>query len=219
MRLLLLLIFMSCLMATQSVATILTFDVVPVPGILYEQYGDNVVAASMYWGNYEQGNGWTPDVVVSYGSRMIATDSLACGCVATWGGGYGDLGNIAYSVTNAGAFAEYVFDAPEGVQIRINGFDVAGFNVDQGAQPIEVRDRNGALLFSQAVTAYCCVPLSDPCVRTHTHVAVGVIAPGPLTLRVGNTWNVGVDNIDFDQTGTAAVRATSWGAIKNLYAR
>lgn len=206
--------WLSVVAARPASSTVLTFDVVPIPSYLYAEYGDNVTAESMYWGRYKQGNAWTPDVTVSYASRRAADGSDACGCLLTWGGGYGDLGNVTYSAEAAGAYAEMTFDAPMGVQIRLNGFDVAGFNADQASQPVEVRDGNGMVLLSQSVDVLCCEPLSNPCVRTHVHVPLSVIAVPPVTLRVGLTWLAGLDNVDFDQAVAAPARATSWGAIK-----
>jgi hypothetical protein len=217
--LLCILCILSCVaFAPSAKGTILTFDVVPIPSILYDQYGDSANADSMYWGYQRMGNGWTPDIFIDYRTALLSNDSTTCACLATWGGGYGDLGNIAYPVTSSGAYGEVSLVPLPGVQVRVNAFDLASYSGDQPLQPVLVVDASGNVLWDAgSPTIHKCVPGSDPCIATHEHFTPNVQSGGILRIRFGNNWNIAIDNVDFDQIGMSAVRPTSWGAIKALF--
>ncbi len=206
---------LSLVCAASASATILTFDQNPIPAPVYQDYGDNTTATSQNGATYEMGGGWTPAISVTYRSLNPSTFAVTCECAGVWGGGYGDLSNVLQA-SGSGDMLEVVFTPAPGVEVRLNSFDLSAFNVDQLSQPVLVLDDAG-------LTAADIGPLDARCYesgtanRTHVHVNVGVQLSAPLHLRVGNTYNVGIDNVDFSQIGTSPAQPSTWGAVKALY--
>lgn len=187
------------LLATSAQATILTFDLdpsVPNYGDIPGSYGDNVNAASDAVGSYLMGNGYTPNVTTDYRTWQISTDTVAYNNLDFWAGGYGDLTNVAYSVTNSDHFAEITFVPEPGWAIRLNSFDMAGYNfADHSNSQVRILDGTSNTI----LVDYSPVTILGTG-RTHSTFTPDLTHAGPLSIRFGyNDWNVGIDNINFDQ--------------------
>ena len=155
-------------------------------------YGNDVSALSDASGSYLKGNGFTPNIGISYAS-VGDTNHLDF-----WDTGYGDLTNVAYAHQN-GDFAAITLTPQSGYSVVLNSFDLAGYGSITG-QTVEVLDGNGNALISYG-------PVSIPSTG-HITFAPALTASGPLTIQFGSSWYAGIDNINFDQT-PAAVPETS----------
>ncbi|MDP3279705.1 MAG: PEPxxWA-CTERM sorting domain-containing protein [Nitrosomonas sp.] len=187
------------LLAASAQATILTFDLdpgVPNYGDIPGSYGDNVNAASDAVGSYLVGNGYTPNVTTDYRTWQISTDTVAFNNLDFWATGYGDLTNVAFSVTSSNHFAEITLVPEPGWAIRLNSFDVGGYYLaDHPSSQVRILDgtSNTILIDYSPVTI-----LGTG--GTHSTFTPGLTHEGPLSIRFGyNDWNVGIDNINFDQ--------------------
>ena len=187
------------LLATSAQATILTFDLdpaVPNYGDIPGNYGDNVNAASDAVGSYLVGNGYTPNVTTDYRTWQISTDTVAYNNLDFWATGYGDLTNVAYSVTSSDHFAEITFVPEPGWAIRLNSFDMGGYSfADHINSQVRILDGTSNTI----LVDYSPVTILGTG-GTHSTFTPGLTHEGPLSIRFGyNDWNVGIDNINFDQ--------------------
>ena len=187
------------LLAASAQATILTFDLnpdIPDYGDIPGSYGDNVNAASDAVGSYLMGNGYTPNVTTEYRTWQISTNTVTYNNLYFWHSGYGDLSKVAYSVTSSDQFAEITLVPEPGWAIRLNSFDLAGYPVsDHPNSQVRILDgtSNTILLDYSPVTI-----LGSG--GTHSTFTPNLTFAGPLSIRFGyNDWNVGIDNINFDQ--------------------
>jgi len=187
------------LLAASAQATILTFDLnpdIPNYGDIPGSYGDNVNAASDAVGTYLMGNGYTPNVTTEYRTWQISTNTVAYNNLDFWHDSYGDLSKVAYSVTSSDQFAEITLVPEPGWSIRLNSFDLAGYAVaDHPGSQVRILDgtSNTVLLDYSPVTI-----LGSG--GTHSTFTPNLTFAGPLSIRFGyNDWNVGIDNINFDQ--------------------
>ena len=187
------------LLAASAQATVLTFDLSPdlpdygdIPG----SYGDNVNAASDAVGSYLMGNGYTPNVTTEYRTWQISTNTVAYNNLDLWHSNYGDLSKVAFGVTSADHFAEITLVPEPGWAIRLNSFDLAGYYVsDHPGSQVRILDgaSNTVLLDYSPVTILGAG-------GTHSTFTPNLTFAGPVSIRFGyNDWNVGIDNINFDQ--------------------
>ncbi len=187
------------LLATSAQATILTFDLdpsVPNYGDIPGSYGDNVNAASDAVGSYLVGNGYTPNVTTDYRTWQISTDTVAYNNLDFWATGYGDLTNVAFSVVSGDHFAEITFVPEPGWAIRLNSFDMAGYYIaDHSNSQVRILDGTSNTI----LVDYSPVTILGTG-GTHSTFTPDLTHAGPLSIRFGyNDWNVGIDNINFDQ--------------------
>ena len=187
------------LLATSAQATILTFDLdpaVPNYGDIPGNYGDNVNAASDAVGSYLVGNGYTPNVTTDYRTWQISSDTVAYNNLDFWATGYGDLTNVAFSVVSGDHFAEITLVPESGWAIRLNSFDIAGYYItDHPGSQVRILDGTSNTI----LVDYSPVTILGTG-GTHSAFTPGLTHEGPLSIRFGyNDWNVGIDNINFDQ--------------------
>lgn len=187
------------ILAASAHATVLTFDLdpdIPNYGDIPGSYGDNVSAASDVVGTYLMGNGYTPNVTTEYRTWQISTDTVAYNNLDFWHDSYGDLSKVAFSVTSSDHFAEITLVPEPGWAIRLNSFDMAGYPVtDHPNSQVRILDgtSNTILVDYSPVTI-----LGSG--GTHSTFTPGLTHNGPISIRFGyNDWNVGIDNINFDQ--------------------
>lgn len=187
------------LLAASAQATVLTFDLSPdlpdygdIPG----SYGDNVNASSDAVGSYLTGNGYTPNVTTEYRTWEISSNTVAYNNLDLWHSNYGDLRNVAFSVVNGGHFAEITLVPEPGWAVRLNSFDMGGYSVsDHPGSQVRILDgtSNTILVDYSPVTILGAG-------GTHSTFTPGLTHNGPISIRFGyNDWNVGIDNINFDQ--------------------
>lgn len=181
--------------STVSAATILTFDFGSGFGDrLPQTYGDNLVD--------------TPNVDVSHRGREVVNGATgeagaigAFGGLSTWlTGGYGDLVNNAYyGDFSTGYYGEITLTADPGYEVILNSFELASYSslaIHTLNQPVFiVEGLDGAVLANYSGT----VPSSG-----HNSYSVG-IARNTLTIRFGNNYNIGIDNVNFSQQYVGAV--------------
>ena len=137
--------------------------------------------------------GGTPNVVVDYRSREISSGTVGSSVLEYWNLDYGDLIDVAYAPEPSGYYAEITLTADPGWEVVLNSFDLAGFDrLDRPNQPVfVVMDVNGAVLFDDSGTV-----LGTG--ATHSSYAPGLAAQS-LTIRFGDRFTVGIDNVNFDQ--------------------
>ena len=173
-------------MTGMSSATILTFDNLS-SGYNYKtidnHYGDNVTALSDAYGNYQEGNGFTENISVFYSASNGGT-------IDAWKNGYGDLTNVAYASQN-GLTGEIIFTADAGFEITLNAFDFAGYGSSDFAQTLLVLDSSGNTVWDA----------SGSTIDNNTHTSfLPSVTDTSLTIQWGTDWNIGIDNINFDQS-------------------
>lgn len=167
-------------------ATVLTFDVPIVYSVNIDQgYGDAVTSTNDAIGSYQEGNGFTPHVTISY-NTVGGSEGLY-----VYDTGYGDLINTVQANTIDGT-AEITFTAESGYLIKINSFDLAAYYTDYIADIIEITDENGTIIWD---APFKHVEKDDG----HSTFSPG-ISGTTLTIRWGNNWNIGIDNINFDES-------------------
>jgi hypothetical protein len=195
-------------------ATILTFDDLkdsngtPLTnfGDINPAYGDNVNALADAIGSYGLGNGFTPNVTVGYFTRSIATGVTSHSNLDFWTGSYGDLLNVAFPVVPNGHYGEVWLIPSSGFSVTLNSFDLAGWpTVDHLNQPIFILDENLNVLVNLSGTIKGAGP-------SHTSIAPNLTRSSPLVIRFGDNWNVGIDNINFDQCEAATCGGGGGGA-------
>lgn len=180
-------------LSAAAYGTILHFDSEIAPGALFADYGDRVSKSPDDVGHtYGMGNGWTPHIEMDSRPLDPATRvPIAVTSGGVWGGGYGDLSVVAWAGLGPAAMLELEFLPHPGYAVVINSFDAAGFVADQIDQPVYFADASNTII----------ADLSG-LIRggsNHEHYTPGLTHYGRVKLQIGNTWNVGVDNINIDE--------------------
>lgn len=142
-------------------------------------YGDNVSAASDTYGSYSQGNGYTPNVGVSY-ANTFAGGAVNPG-LAIWAGSSAGLVLGLPSGISQGIFT---LTADSGYNVALNSFEVGVFGDQSTVFQIYSA---GTLLSSIAVSS-----------STTVLELVGLTAP-EFTI-VWTNWNTGIATVNFDQS-------------------
>ena len=177
--------FMIVMAHLPAEATQLVFEQVRIDGIVFgagdtcfvpQDYGDrvagltqNVAGGTFTYGNL--GEGFTPNVLVSYGPSLTGA--------RLWSDSYGDLNHIVWN--SVFAPLEITFTADPGFVVRLHDFDLAGWpNWDYVINSIEILDGEQNLLFSQNN-----VPIEgDYNGPRHSHFDLTSIEAQTLTLRI-----------------------------------
>jgi hypothetical protein len=186
----------AALVAANADATIITFDFnpalstsTPIPAA----YGDRVNASSDAVGSYGLGNGWTPNVLVSY-RTLNSNDTLYESHVKFWNTGYGNLTNVAYpSIT--GKWAEITLTPDAGYTLTIDSFDLGAYYNPVALSGLSILE-SGSSVWSSGLTSIVGG-------ATHSAFAPAISSASALTIRWGTDWNVGIDNLSFHQSGGA----------------
>jgi hypothetical protein len=189
--------------STTVQATVLTFDQNP-PITNHENinqdYGDNVTNTTMP-GNLqydENGEGFTPNVVVGYGPLSPSTANPAL-----WTTGYGNLSNVLIKDADGFPYLQVTFTADPGFRVRLHSWDMAAFSSAFSADPtidsLRVLDSDGQELLA----------LSDVSISESTHTSFDYSATPfvddvlVLEFNAGNLGNlsddIAFDNIVFSQ--------------------
>ncbi len=182
--------------AAMSQATILTFDIDQISNgqALPQGYGDNVTAATMGSFHYDISNGTTADIAVSYlGSPGNQTD------LNWWGTGYSDLTNVLEYEPDGAPTYSVTLTGSNGQNVVLNSFDMGNFGGAITVPGVTIRDAAGGVLWSQTNIALSASG------TPHVHFDFGGLTSSSLTIEVdisglgGNSDNVGLDNISFNQ--------------------
>lgn len=127
--------------------------------------------------------------VVSYRTANSTTPfATADAHMRFWNGGYGDLNNADWPSAN-GFLGEITLTPINGPQIILNGFDLAGFPAGSGTlseSVISILHDSTSLDFSPFNVTR----------STHDHFSPAITSSGPISIRFGTDWNIGIDNID-----------------------
>ncbi|GMV97970.1 MAG: hypothetical protein HRF43_18650 [Phycisphaerae bacterium] len=181
--------------AVPGQATIITFDDLLGGGYVPGGYGDRVADSGGGTG-YMQGNGWTPNISVSFDTLNLATHSLTFGGLRTWGGGYGDLYMAVWPTAESGHAGWFAFTPDPGYAVRINAFQLGGYPLrDYDGQPVQITDSSFVVLW----TGDGHVEGEEGGSPSHSDYAPNLVSSGTVYLIYGNNWNIGIDWIDFDQ--------------------
>jgi len=131
-----------------------------------------------------------------------------------WSTGYGDLVNVAFA-SSTGFLAEISFTPDAGYGVRLNSFDLAGWPLaDYADQPLVIYDANYNVLVNYS-------PLDVAGANgTHTFVAPNLTHFGTIHIQFSNTWNVGIDNVNFDQLSAvpepSTIASAAFAAVAGL---
>jgi len=107
-----------------------------------------------------------------------------------WNTGYGDFFRNAFQIAD-GKFGEIVFTPHAGYSITLNGFDMAAYITGAGSRTESVID----IIYGSTIQSFGPAQITR---TTHDNFApAGVTSSGPIKIRFGTDWNVGIDNIDF----------------------
>jgi hypothetical protein len=194
-------------LSTVASATTLTFDALNLLnyGAIPTNLGSN---ASSPGAGYVMGAGWTPDVAVSM-STVDSFGALLNGNLSYWNQQYGDLTDVAFPVSS-GNYARITLSASGGNTVTINSFDLGGYLTNSlNATRIRVLDSSGNILWNQDNTT---VNGTGP---SHSSYLPAITAQS-LTLEWGDSWNIGLDNLNFTQSTVpepASVAFLSLGAL------
>jgi hypothetical protein len=184
-----------------SHATVLTFDALAGGGVVPSGYGDRVSGDFGGWG-YVEGNGWTPNVGVAFDSLLLSDNGLAGAGLNLWGGGFGDLSVVAYPAGGVAGFAGvFEFTPDPGYAVRINRFQLGGCpTTDYDDQPIRITDGGFTVLWAAGSShVEGSEMIGEALVPSHSEFTPDFTSARPIFLIYGNNWNIGIDNIDFDQ--------------------
>ena len=213
--------FSMVVFASPAKAIVMTFDI---DGLncwdnIPDTYGDNVTSQDMGAFHYGLGNGFTPNVTVDY--RTLQVGGGGGGTIVDhlkfWKTDYGDLVAIA-APQEPRSTAEISLVPQAGWGVCLNSFDLAGWlRADHLEQPLIVYDQNYNVLLD----------LSGLTVSgsSHTNVEPNLVYAGTLHIQYGDNYNVGIDNLNFDQVKVPEVSSTlgllglTLAAIRVLKAR
>jgi hypothetical protein len=182
-------------------STVLTFNDFGVGyyGDIPDTYGDRVTALSDAVGSYGVGNGFTPNVEVAYATVQISDGTVAAPSLGFWPDSYGNLTNVAFPIHWTGHYGEVALIPDAGYAVRLNSFDLGGWPyMSYASQPLRILDGSGNLLMDLGPT----VVLGAH--GTHSHFAPDLTFVGTTRVQFGNHWNIGIDNINFDQVSERA---------------
>jgi hypothetical protein len=142
------------------------------------------------------GNGLTPNISVTY--RTVA--ALGAGGTTDahtgfWDTSAGDLLNVTYPAQDL-HFAEITLTPEAGWAVRLNSFDIAGWPTEDYAdQSIRVYNSDYSVnLFSFTGTIHGAGPTHD------TFGDLNLVSNGAVHIQFGPSWNIDMDNVNFDQT-------------------
>ncbi|MDX1963718.1 MAG: PEP-CTERM sorting domain-containing protein [Pirellulales bacterium] len=190
-------VFCCALVVSPAWGTILLFDNDPDFtnfGILPVNYGDNVNALTMGTFNYGLGKGFTPNIALDYRTLDIAGGNSATlnNYLTTWTTGYNELIGVAYP-TEPTSTGEIAFVPEPGYAVRLNSFQVGNWSFFAKNQHARLYDEDYNLLQTY--------PLALPGSGSGSSVLVtpNYTHGGKLILQFGLDWNVGIDNVNFDQ--------------------
>ncbi len=182
-------------------ATVLTFNDLGVGyyGDIPDAYGDRVTALSDAVGSYGLGNGFTPNIEVAYATVQISDGTVSHPSLAFWPDGYGNLTNVAFPVHWTGHAGEITLTPDPGYVVRLNSFDLAGwYETTFTSQPVRLLDGAGNILLDLGPATVLGAH------GTHSHFAPAFAFPGAIRIQYGDNWNIGIDNINFDQVSAQA---------------
>ncbi len=163
-------------------------------------YGDNVTATTAVLSdtktyNYLQGTGFTPNITADYQiwNALGNSGSHPLNPNLTFYDSSGDLPYAVYSTQSGTTVAEIDLIPAAGYSVTLNSFDLVGFNSTvQNNQPIRIYDAAYGLLTDfgglQSISS-----------STHNHFAPAITSSGTLRIQYGNNFNLGINNVDFNQ--------------------
>jgi|GEM_PF-2228317 MSHA biogenesis protein MshQ len=192
------------ILATNVGATVLTFDGLglesydPIP----QGYGDNVTSTGSGTGDYREGNGFTPNVQASYRTLQDFGDGdVTSSSMLYWDRNYGDLRDVAFSQSSDGV-AELTLQAEAGYEVVLNGFDIGGwFRADITGEALRIYNGDYSTVLYEQDPLF--VDGGGPGNSgNHSTFTVNVSAP-EIHIQWGRNWNIGIDNIGFDQRPVA----------------
>jgi hypothetical protein len=203
------------LTANAQGTTVLTFDFGPNAGVtngslIPQDYGDNVVAASMGAYSYGGSAPFTPNITTLYSGGPTGPSFRTTG--------YGNLVNVAVGEENQ--LLLITFSPAPGTMVTLNSFDLASAGgVDSTINSVQVFG-NGASapLFVQnnVQVRGDSAPLHTSFAFDNTVSATGFLVIQIDALNLGNqSDNIGIDNISFTQTAISSA-APEPGALSLL---
>jgi hypothetical protein len=149
-------------LAASAHASVLTFNIAGLNNfaLMPQDYGDRIMALDDGTNEYdEQGEGFTPNVLVSYTESAGQEPSW-------WGTGYGDLVNVYFEDRDGNGSGEIVLTADYGYEVVLYSFDMAAYSsafssdptIDavrvQGCSPTPLFEELNAVISESTRTTY-----------------------------------------------------------------
>ena len=192
-------------------ATILTFDNLGIPDnvVIPSAYGDRVNGLSDAAGSYGMGNGFTPNIVVDYRTLNSGTGATLSNALDLLTCCYGDLTRVGFA-TERLSMGEISLVADPGYSIRLNSFNLAGGSTtdyDFAHQPVRIVDGSYNVVLDYT-------PYNVLSGSSHSTITPGITG-SILRVQFGDNWNIGIDNINFDQVADPNAPSSNDPAIPN----
>ncbi len=197
----------AALAVPKATAAMLVFESASGPfndaDFLPQGYGNRITSTVQDGFKYSLDGGATPNVVTTFGAANGMVDLF------TWDHDYGDLQNVVFAREPFPFQLRLVADP--GFLVTLNSFDMAGWDhLDfPSIASVTVRDGAGNVLFSQS-DVYIQGDADGP---QHTHFAFAGVTASELRITFDSTTDghgnvldsddVGIDNINFSQSGVA----------------
>lgn len=187
------------LFSQPSAASILTFDYTPTDltcggnGCNPQDYGDRITTTNDVTTGYQYGlgNGFTPNVTVSYQPDPTFTNTD----YSLWATGYAELsnalGHISFNVPG-----EIILTPDSGYSVRLNSFDIAGWAGAGYQTQFAIYDDNGTRISPNLFGGDIFVPGAN----SISPLSSPLLATGALHIYISNLGSTGIDNLNFDQT-------------------
>jgi hypothetical protein len=201
----------AAVLSNSAIATILTFDVqgASVNTFMPQTYGDRASSTSVVAGGQTmglaQGNGWTPNVVVSYAATFTGTPSAndaAQNGVRLWRDSEWQGVMYTRSVGTQTAFYDVTFTPDAGYGVRVNSFVADDYNGFQSGHTIRwwlYAGNVGGTLLAGGPTSIAIAANTQQTLSVPSYPAFF----GPVVLRIEHVSGAGndlaFDNINFDQ--------------------
>jgi hypothetical protein len=150
----------------------------------------------------------TPNVLASFRSPGSPTNPND---ISLWDNNYGNLSKVGFATQN-GYNGEVELKPDAGYAVILDSFDLAGWpNVDRKVETLQVLDGNGNVLWDMSgdIVLGGTAPF-------YSHYTPGVSSTSGLIIRWGQDWDIGIDNIQFNQRQVGQGEVPEPGALALL---
>jgi hypothetical protein len=195
-----------CLFAAVAGASILTFQGTGMSnwGEL-TTYGSDMTGSctgSGQQGCVSEGNGFTPDIAASYESAWFSPVAGSLNYMGLWTtpSPYGNFAAAAFSYESGQGIV--TLTPTNGTSVILNSFDLAGEGQDVPDQTVAVTTLSGTVLWESTGTVSANDSIYYPDIASSV----------PIEIQFGDTWNVGIDNINFDEVQASYYIESNWNS-------
>lgn len=171
-----------CNAEAAKAASLLSFDglSLPLSGSIPGTYGDNLLD--------------TPNIQIEYRTVNPITGATFADHLDFWPTDYGTLTDVAYPVSN-GYLGEISLIPEAGYAVTLESFDLAGWRqTDQLNQTVRILDEGFNILLDYS-------PFTVEGDAGFSAFTPMITRAGTLRIQFGPSWDTGIDNVRFSQSG------------------